>query len=78
MARKIREVVEEVEGVVVEFLAHVRHDGKDYQHGDSAEIAPEHAAKLIELGAAKAVVAVEPAGDPAAGDAASADAEASE
>lgn len=73
MANKIKkvteEVVEEVEGVVVRFLGHVRHNGKDYHAGDTAEIAPEHASALIDAHAAEAAVAVEPApapeGDPA-------------
>lgn len=51
MANKIRkvieEVVDEVEGVFVRFRGHVRHDGHDYHAGDTAEIAPEHAAKLV-------------------------------
>lgn len=65
MAKKIKQVIEQivddVEGVVVRFLGHVRHDGQDYHPGDTAEIAPEHAAKLADLGVAEPVTAIEPA-----------------
>lgn len=66
MAKKIRQTLDGVEGVVVKFLGHVRHDGQDYHAGDTAELAPEHAAKLVDLHAAEAVAAVEPAADAGA------------
>lgn len=65
MASKIKkvveEVVEEIEGVVVRFLGHVRHNGKDYHPGDTAEIAADSAATLTKLGVAQPVVAEAPA-----------------
>jgi hypothetical protein len=76
MANKIRKVieeaVEEVETVLVHFFGHVRHNGHDYQPGDTAEIEPEHAAALVKLGVASEVTgeSTAPAPDPMVPDAA--------
>lgn len=64
--RAVEEVEHDIERVVVKFLGHVRHDGKDYHAGDTAEIASEHAAALVKAGAAAPVEPAAPAADSAA------------
>lgn len=68
---EVEAMAQDVERVAVKFLGHVRHDGKDYRAGETAQIQTDAAAKLIAASAAEPVAgepkgAPAPDGDPAA------------
>lgn len=63
LEREADAAVADVERVLVKFIGHVRHNGKDYQPGESASIEAASAKTLAQLSVVQPVVAAVPAPD---------------